>query len=59
MVPREEIAATGSWELSLNRYKEILHEEVEHQSPAEIIADLRALETEITEGLDRLEDMLG
>ncbi len=59
MVPRDEIVATGSWDLSLNRYKEIEHEEVEHQSPAEIIADLRALETEITEGLDRLEDMLG
>lgn len=59
MVPREEIAATGSWDLSLNRYKEIEHEEVEHQSPAEIIAELRALETEITDGLDRLEDMLG
>ena len=57
-VPRAEIAATGSWDLSLNRYKEIEHEEVEHQSPAEIIADLRALEAEITEGLDRLEDML-
>lgn len=59
MVPREEIAATGSWDLSLNRYKEIEHEEVEHQSPAEIIADLRALEAKITDGLDRLEGMLG
>lgn len=59
MVPASEIIATGSWDLSLNRYKEIEHEEVEHQSPAEIIADLRALEDEIAEGLDRLEGMLG
>jgi type I restriction enzyme M protein len=59
MVPREEIVATESWDLSLNRYKETLHEEVEHQSPAEIIAELRALEGEIAEGLDRLEGMLG
>ncbi|MCF7777424.1 N-6 DNA methylase [Sulfitobacter sp. M220] len=59
MVPAAEIIATGSWDLSLNRYKEIEHEEVEHQSPAEIIAELRALEGEITEGLDRLEGMLG
>ncbi|MEQ8254814.1 MAG: N-6 DNA methylase, partial [Roseovarius confluentis] len=58
MVPREEIAATGSWDLSLNRYKQIEHEEVEHQSPAEIMEELRALETEITDGLDRLEGML-
>lgn len=59
MVPASEIIATGSWDLSLNRYKEIEHEEVEHQSPVEIIAELRALEGEIAEGLDRLERMLG
>jgi hypothetical protein len=59
MVPRGEIVATGSWDLSLNRYKEIDDEEVEHQSSAEIIAELRVLEDEITEGLDRLEGMLG
>ncbi|MCJ7871471.1 class I SAM-dependent DNA methyltransferase [Phaeobacter sp. J2-8] len=59
MVPASEIIATGSWDLSLNRYKEIEHEEVEHQSPAEIIAELRALEGKIAEGLDRLEGMLG
>jgi type I restriction enzyme M protein len=59
MVPAAEIIDTGNWDLSLNRYKEIAHEEVSHQSPIEIIADLRALEAEITEGLDRLEEMLG
>lgn len=59
MVPREDIIATGSWDLSLNRYKEIEHEEVHHASPAEIIAELRAIEAEIAAGLDRLEEMLG
>jgi type I restriction enzyme M protein len=59
MVPADEIIATGSWDLSLNRYKEIEHEEVHHAAPAEIIAELRALEAEIGEGLDRLEGMLG
>lgn len=59
MVPASEIIATGSWDLSLNRYKEIEHEKVEHQCPAEIIAELRALESEIAEGLDRLEGTLG
>jgi len=59
MVPASEIIATGSWDLSLNRYKEIEREEIEHQSPDEIIADLRALEGEIIQGLDRLEEMLG
>lgn len=58
IVSAEEIAATGSWDLSLNRYKEVEHEEVEHESPAAIIAELRAIEEEIAEGLDRLEEML-
>ena len=59
MVPAKDIIATGAWDLSLNRYKEIEHEEVDHAAPAEIIAELRALEAEIAEGLDRLEEMLG
>ncbi|WP_046652724.1 type I restriction-modification system subunit M [Brevundimonas diminuta] len=59
MVPKSEIAEGGAYDLSLNRYKEIEHEEVEHQSPAEIIAELRGLEAEIAEGLKRLEEMLG
>lgn len=58
MVKADEIAATGSWDLSLNRYKEVEHEQVEHESPAAIIAELRAIEAEIAEGLDRLEEML-
>ncbi len=59
VVPAKDIIATGSWDLSLNRYKEVEHEEIDHQSPTEIIAELRAIETEITEGLDRLEEMIG
>lgn len=57
-VPKAEIAATGGWDLSLNRYKEVEHEAVEHASPQEIIAELRVIEAEIAEGLDRLEEML-
>lgn len=59
MVPSADIIATGSWDLSLNRYKEIEHEEVAHQAPAEIIAELREIEKEIAKGLDKLEGMLG
>jgi type I restriction enzyme M protein len=58
-VPKAEIAATGGWDLSLNRYKEVAHAAVEHASPAEIIAELRAIEAEIAAGLDALEEMLG
>jgi len=57
-VPKAEIAATGTYDLSLNRYKQVEHEEVTHESPAAIIADLRALEAEISEGLAKLEAML-
>ena len=56
-VPKAELAENG-YDLSLNRYKEIVYEQVEYDPPAKIIADLRELEKEITEGLDALEGML-
>jgi len=58
-VPKAEIAATGTYDLSLNRYKQVEHAEVTHESPAAIIAELRALEEEISAGLGKLEEMLG
>jgi type I restriction enzyme M protein len=57
-VPKADIAAAG-YDLSLNRYREVEHEEVEHESPAAILADLRRLEAEIAEGMTRLEEMVG
>jgi type I restriction enzyme M protein len=56
-VPKADIAAAG-YDLSLNRYKEVIHEEVAHRHPKEIIDDLRKLEAEIAQGLDDLESML-
>jgi type I restriction enzyme M protein len=58
MVEAAEIEVTGSWDLSLNRYKQVEHAAVDHAAPAQIIAELRAIEAEIAEGLDRLEEML-
>jgi type I restriction enzyme M protein len=58
-VPKAEIIATGSFDLSLNRYKVVEHMTVQYESPAKIIAELRALELEISEGLTALEGMLG
>jgi type I restriction enzyme M protein len=58
-VPKAEIAKDGAYDLSLNSYKEIEHEEVVHESPAVIIAELKRLETEIAEGLKQLEVMVG
>ncbi len=57
MVPKSEIAAQG-YDLSLNRYKEIEHEQVNHRPPAEILADLMALEQEIAEATVALADSL-
>jgi len=56
-VPLADIAA-ADYDLSLNRYKEVEHEEVEHQDPKEIIAELREFEAEINDGLAQLEEML-
>lgn len=57
-VPKVEIA-NAAYDLSITRYKETIHEEVDHQSPAVIIAELKRLETEIAEGLANLEEMVG
>jgi type I restriction enzyme M protein len=56
-VPKADIAAQG-YDLSLNRYKEVVHEEVEHKPPLEILAELSRLETEIQKGMKELEGML-
>jgi type I restriction enzyme M protein len=56
-VSRADIVAQG-FDLSLNRYKEVVHETVEHRSPKEILADLAKLEEEIERGMKELERML-
>ena len=56
-VPKSEIVAAG-YDLSINRYKEVVHEAAEYRQPKEIIAKLKTLEQEIAEGLDELEAML-
>jgi type I restriction enzyme M protein len=56
-VTREEIAA-ADYDLSLNRYKEVVHEAAEHRAPKEMIAELLKLEEDIAYGLKELEAML-
>jgi type I restriction enzyme M protein len=56
-VPKSEIAAQG-YDLSLNRYKEVVHEAIEHRPPKEILAELAKLEEEIQRGMKDLEGML-
>ena len=57
-VPASEIA-DNDYDLSINRYKEIVYEEIDYPEPAEIITELEILETEITQGLADLKAMLG
>ncbi len=58
MVPVEKIQQNG-YDLSINRYKEIVHEEIEYDPPKKIIADIQEIEAEIQQGLKELEGMLG
>ena len=46
------------YDLSLNRYKEVVHDDIEHRPPLEIIADIEALEDEIAKGLAELKALL-
>lgn len=57
LVPRADIVANG-YDLSLNRYKEVVHEDVERRDPLDIINDLEGLEAEIQQGLADLRAML-
>ncbi len=57
-VPKADIEAAG-YDLSINRYKEVVHEQVDHLPPKQILAELVALEDEIQKGLKELEATLG
>ena len=57
-VPKSDIVS-ANYELSLNRYKEIVQDKIEYRSPLEIIADLEALESEIQSGISKLKAALG
>ncbi len=56
-VPKADLAAQG-YDLSLNRYKEVVHAEVAHRPPGEILKALGQLEAEIQQGMKELEGML-
>ena len=56
-VPAAEIAE-NDFDLSMNRYKEFVFEDVETRDPLEIIAEIEALDSEITKGLAELKSLL-
>ena len=56
-VSRTEIIAED-YDLSLNRYKELVFDNIEHPPPAEIIAALEQIEDEIRTGLNELKGLV-
>jgi type I restriction enzyme M protein len=56
-MPKADIAAHGC-DLSLNRSKELIHEEIAHRPSGEILKALGHMETEIQYAMKGLEEML-
>ncbi len=57
MVPFAEIKA-NDWDLSINRYKEVVHTEVVYSSPANIIKEIKGLDQDRAKALQTLEKLL-
>jgi type I restriction enzyme M protein len=58
LVPFDEIKE-NDWDLSINRYKEIVYEEIEYAAPSEIIGEIETLDQERNQALAALKEMLG
>lgn len=56
-VEADEIRQNG-YDLSINKYKEVEYEEVQYEAPSKILADIKALESEVQTSLEELEGML-
>lgn len=57
-VPKNEIVAAGTYDLSVNRYKGAETTGGEHLDPRDILAQIELLETEIRSGISNLRAML-
>lgn len=57
LVDKADIVANG-YDLSINRYKEVVYETIEYEAPSKILADLEALEAEIQKGMSELKELL-
>ena len=56
-VSKDDIVAQG-YDLSLNRYKKVVHTELENRAPLEIVTEIEKLEAEIRTGLSELKAIL-
>lgn len=57
LVDKADIAANG-YDLSINRYKEVVYEQVEYEAPSKILADLELLEQDILKGMNELKELI-
>jgi type I restriction enzyme M protein len=57
LVPLAEIEQ-NNWDISINRYKQVVYEQVQHDSPAEIIAEIERLDAERAQALAVLKGLL-
>ena len=57
LVPKADIVA-NDYDLSINRYKEIVYEEVVYEKPQTLIADIKAIDQKRLEAMKELEKML-
>jgi type I restriction enzyme M protein len=57
LVPKDEIAG-NDYDLSINRYKDVVYEEEQYEDPKVILGKLMALENDIMADLKELEGML-
>lgn len=57
MVPKKDIVDNG-YDLSINKYKEVEYVAVEYPPTSEIMANIRAIEEEISKEMDELEKLL-
>ncbi|MOA01293.1 Type I restriction enzyme EcoKI M protein [compost metagenome] len=57
LVPKEEIVGNG-YDLAINRYKQVVYEEVQYDAPQVILARIKALQQAMEQGIEALEGML-
>ena len=57
-VPKSEIVENG-YDLSINKYKKTEYVAIEYPPTSQIMADIRELEMQIGEEMEKLESLLG
>ncbi|HJJ53426.1 MAG TPA: N-6 DNA methylase, partial [Methanocorpusculum sp.] len=57
LVPKAEIVG-NAYDLSINKYKQVVYERVEYPSSAEILSELKVLEEEISYGIEELKKLV-